>query len=313
MPSQTTRRSFLTSGIALATTLQLQRAGHALGLPASANVCQLTAEQEVGPYYVSRELLRDAIAEDQPGIPLTLHLMLLNARTCEPLPNAAIDLWHCDALGLYSGFTKQNPRGPGGPGRGGPSRGGPNDGPDGRPPGPPPDFDPQHPGNHPGPPEGMGPPPENHPPENHPTDKLTFCRGIQISDTAGAATFHTIFPGFYMGRANHIYFKVRLDSHPERQMYAEGHTAHIGQVFFPEAVTARLMQNEPYSRHTIHRTTQTEDNVFTDQHGSLSIASLRAVQHDNAAAGFAADLVASVDPTATPAPAQRGSGPPPRR
>ena len=43
-----------------------------------------------------------------------------------------------------------------------------------------------------------------------PTDKLTFCRGIQISGADGGVVFHTIFPGFYQGRTNHIHFKVRI-------------------------------------------------------------------------------------------------------
>jgi len=52
------RRRFLASGVAIASTLQLQRAAWALGLGADAQVCVLNAEQEVGPYYVADELLR---------------------------------------------------------------------------------------------------------------------------------------------------------------------------------------------------------------------------------------------------------------
>ena len=57
-------------------------------------------------------------------MPLSLRIVLLDSRTCKPVPDAAVDLWHCDAVGLYSGFTKQNPMGP-------------PPGPDGGPPGPP--------------------------------------------------------------------------------------------------------------------------------------------------------------------------------
>ena len=294
MPPQPTRRSFLTSGIALATTLQLQHAAQALGLAYAPAVCQLTPEQEQGPYYVADELVRDHIAEDRTGIPLSLRLVVLDARTCAPLSNAAIDLWHCDALGLYAGFTKQNPMGPGGPG--------------GRPPGPPPDFDPQHAGNHPGPPEAMGPPP----PINSPSDKLTFCRGIQLTTAKGAVTFKTVFPGFYMGRTNHIHFKVRLNGHPDQHTYAAGHTSHVGQIFFPEDLAIELMQHEPYRSHTIHRTSQREDDVFTHQHGSLSVARLRPVPPGPLTSGLEADLVAAVDPTANPALARRAGDPPPQ-
>lgn len=137
MHESVSRRRFLANSIALASTLQLQRAASALGFAPQATVCKLFPEQEVGPYYVADELLRSNITEQKPGVPLALRIAVLDARTCKPLPNAAIDIWHCDALGLYSGFTKQNPMGPGGPG-------------DHH--GPPPGFDPNHPGNRPGPP-----------------------------------------------------------------------------------------------------------------------------------------------------------------
>lgn len=218
-----------------------------------------------------------------------MRVVLLDSRTCRPLPHAAVDVWHCDALGLYSGFTKMDPRGPGGPG-------GP----------PPPGFDPQHPGNRTGPPGNMGPPPEN-----HPTDQLTFLRGIQLSAPDGSVAFETIFPGFYMGRTNHIHFKVRLNGSDAGNSYTGGHTSHIGQIFFPESMTAELMRHEPYSRHKIHRTTQHEDGIFEHQGGSTSVATLHPASPGNADAGFHAELIAAVDPTATPRPAHRSMGPPP--
>jgi protocatechuate 3,4-dioxygenase beta subunit len=282
-----TRRRFLVSGAALATTLQLQRAALAAGLKQEADVCRLAAEQEVGPYYVADELLRSDIVEKKPGIPLSLRILVLDARTCKPLQNAAVDIWHCDALGLYAGFTKQNPMGPGGPdGHGGP----------------PPGFEGPDPG-HSGPPEGMGPPPES-----HPTDKLTFLRGIQITDAEGAVNFKTVFPGFYMGRTNHIHFKVRVGGHADGKTYAAGHTSHTGQVFFPEHMAAELMLHEPYKSHNIHRTTQAEDAVFTDQHGAESVAKVQPLYVNNFRLGMHADIVATVDPTATPGPAQRRMG-----
>jgi protocatechuate 3,4-dioxygenase beta subunit len=294
-----TRRRFLTSTlastVAIATTLELQRAARALGFAANAEVCKLMAEQEVGPYYVPDEMLRSNITEGKPGVPLTLRIAILDARTCKPLQDAAIDIWHCDALGVYSGYTKQSLMGPG-------------MGPNG-PGGPPPGFDPAHPENRPGPP--LGPPPggpggPGGPPENQPTDKLTFCRGIQMTGADGSVSFQTVFPGFYMGRTNHIHFKVRIGGHAQGKSYAAGHASHIGQVFFPEEFSAKLMMQEPYSKHKIHRTTQAEDDVFNDQHGDLSVARLTPA---TSGAGYSAELLAAVDPTATPAPAQRAGGP----
>ncbi len=279
-----TRRSFVTTGIAVATALDLERAAQALGFAEDAGVCRLVAEQEVGPYYVADELIRSDIKEGKPGVPLSLRIVVLDARSCKPQSNAAVDLWHCDSLGLYSGFTKQNPMGPVGP---------------------PPVFDPQHAGNRPGPREGpIGPRPEN-----HPTDKFTFLRGIQVSDANGVVDFQTVFPGFYMGRTNHIHFKVRVDGLVSGNTYQAGHTSHTGQIFFPEDLAARLMKREPYSRHEIHRTTQAEDAVFGDQNGVLSIARVTFVQPDDPAGGLHAELVAAVDPSATPTAARRGRGP----
>ena len=248
-------------------------------------------EQEIGPYYIKDELLRSDITEGKVGVPLSLRLIVLDAHTCKPLSKVGVDVWHCDALGLYSGFTKQNPMGPGGP----PSGFGPD--------GPPPGFDPQHPGNHPGPPEGMGPPPEN-----HPTDKLTFLRGIQITNADGVVEFKTVFPGFYMGRTNHIHFRVRVAGQIAERTYRAGHTSHIGQIFFPENLATKLMGLPPYSEHHIHRTTQPEDDVYNDQHGEASMARVTFTDAQDVAAGVRAELMAAVDSTATPGPARRRTG-----
>ena len=292
---------------------------------ADADVCKLLPEQEVGPYYVADELLRADIREGKPGLPLTLQIAVLDSRTCKPLTNAAIDVWHCDALGLYSGYTKMDPTGFGG-------LGGPGGPPGGPPPGgPPPGFDPQsqsdgaqhpdptHPRNRPGPPEGFG-----SPPENHPTDKLTFLRGVQLTDATGAVTFRTVVPGFYMGRTNHIHYKVRLGGHtgseaamPKAGMtYLAGHTSHTGQIFLPEELAAELMRHEPYSKHAIHRTRQAEDMVYNGQHGELCIATFKPLHPGNTSVGFTAHIITAVDPTATPQPAgpgcPGGPGRPPR-
>jgi protocatechuate 3,4-dioxygenase beta subunit len=296
-----TRRSFIASGVAVASTLQLQRAARALGFAPEADVCGLAAEQEEGPYYVVDEMVRSNIVEGKPGVPLSLRLVLLDARTCKPLQNAAVDIWHCDAGGVYSGYTKQSmmqggpPGGPNGPG-------GP-DGPNGQG-GPPPGFDPQHPGDRPGPPGGMG-----GPPKNNPTDKFTFLRGIQITGADGSVNFQTVFPGFYQGRTNHIHFKVREGGSLSSKTYAAGHTSHTGQIFFPEEVNLQLMQHEPYNLHKIHRTTQAEDHVFGEQNGLLFIARLLPMHSGNFGAGIHAELIAAVDPTATPGPVQFMGGP----
>ena len=72
--------------------------------------CVVRPEQTEGPYFVDERLHRSDIRSDptdtqlRPGTPLTLQLLVsrLNVGNCQPLPGAQVDIWHCDALGLYS-------------------------------------------------------------------------------------------------------------------------------------------------------------------------------------------------------------------
>ena len=66
--------------------------------------CVLTPEQTEGPYYIPNERLRRNIAEGRPGTPLALRLSVVDASTCRPIKGAAVDIWHADAAGVYSGF-----------------------------------------------------------------------------------------------------------------------------------------------------------------------------------------------------------------
>jgi len=71
----------------------------------AANVpdCVLTPEQEEGPFYIDFARVRQDIVENRPGVPLALTIGVVDSNTCKPIHNAAIDIWHCDALGVYSG------------------------------------------------------------------------------------------------------------------------------------------------------------------------------------------------------------------
>jgi protocatechuate 3,4-dioxygenase beta subunit len=60
-----------------------------------------------GPYYVEGDKVRRNIAEGKAGVPLTLRLTVLNVSTCKPIRNAAVDIWHCDAGGVYSETSVQ--------------------------------------------------------------------------------------------------------------------------------------------------------------------------------------------------------------
>src|SRR5438132_2705299 len=66
--------------------------------------CVLTPEQTEGPYYIANEALRRNITEGRPGVPLSLRAFVVSASTCKPIKAAAVDIWHADAGGVYSGF-----------------------------------------------------------------------------------------------------------------------------------------------------------------------------------------------------------------
>jgi protocatechuate 3,4-dioxygenase beta subunit len=66
--------------------------------------CVLAPEQTEGPYYIPGELVRRNITEGRPGRPLLLRTTVVDASTCRAIRGAAVDIWHADALGVYSGF-----------------------------------------------------------------------------------------------------------------------------------------------------------------------------------------------------------------
>lgn len=83
-----------------------------------AGSCQLTTELTEGPYYFDVDSIRSDIREDRQGMPLRLAVRVREDGSCEPIENAVVDVWHCDANGLYSGFESASMGGPpGGSGR----------------------------------------------------------------------------------------------------------------------------------------------------------------------------------------------------
>jgi protocatechuate 3,4-dioxygenase beta subunit len=93
--SLTARQAFAQAGEAALATI----------LPA--NVCVLTPQAIEGPYYFDPNLVRANITEGRPGIPTRLMLQVIEAASCAPIEGARVDIWHCDATGLYSGYSGQ--------------------------------------------------------------------------------------------------------------------------------------------------------------------------------------------------------------
>jgi protocatechuate 3,4-dioxygenase beta subunit len=97
------RRSLVVLGGLAAAAL----AGGGLRVPGSQAApvsCVLTPEQTEGPYYIDGEKVRRDITEGKPGVALRLRTTVVDAATCRVVKGAAVDIWHCDAIGVYSGF-----------------------------------------------------------------------------------------------------------------------------------------------------------------------------------------------------------------
>ncbi|MER7220857.1 MULTISPECIES: intradiol ring-cleavage dioxygenase [Streptomyces] len=241
---------------------------------ASSACMSLTTEQIEGPYYIDYELFRENLVEDRAGIPLLLVLRVVDSATCKPIRNSAIEIWHCDASGVYSGYT-QNGNGGGG----------------GTPPGPPPSGTPTAPPDGPGGPGGGG---------GHatPTDDLTWLRGIQMTDHLGFVTFRTVFPGWYAGRAVHVHTKVHTGGSRTADGYTGGRTCHTGQFYFSEDSVKATAGIAPYSANTITRVTLDEDFLYpkTGAQGGLLELAYDKKHIERGVIGY---ITMAVDPSAT--------------
>lgn len=125
----------------------------------SSATCAAKPEMTEGPYFVDEKLNRADIRGDtrsgslRPGseLALTFAVSRIQPGACTPLAGAQVDVWHCDALGVYSDVDD-------------------------------PSFS---------------------------TRGQNWLRGYQLTNQSGLATFTTILPGWYPGRASHIHFKIR--------------------------------------------------------------------------------------------------------
>jgi protocatechuate 3,4-dioxygenase beta subunit len=78
--------------------------------------CVLTPQQTEGPYFVDERLNRSDIRPDpvtgtvSEGVPLKLSLQVTQVAgsACTPLSGIYVDLWQCDALGVYSDVNDRN-------------------------------------------------------------------------------------------------------------------------------------------------------------------------------------------------------------
>jgi protocatechuate 3,4-dioxygenase beta subunit len=162
--------------------------------------CLLLPEMTEGPYYLDLDLVRSDLTEDRVGAPLALTIVVADSNSCSPIQDAAVDLWHCDAEGIYSGFIAASTG------------------------------------------QGSG------------TDDTVFLRGTQITDASGAATFQTLYPGWYQGRTVHMHMKGHVG----------GNQIHTTQLFFDDAFTDQVYAaNEPYASRNDRDMLNSEDGIYS--------------------------------------------------
>ena len=69
-----------------------------------AGSCTIAPETTEGPYYLDPDSIRSDIREDREGVVMRLTLRVQQAPDCTPVKDAVVSIWHCDAVGTYSGF-----------------------------------------------------------------------------------------------------------------------------------------------------------------------------------------------------------------
>ena len=206
--------------------------------------CVLLPMMTEGPYYFDANQLRADITENRGGVPLRLSIGVVDIDECLPIGNAIVDLWHCDALGFYSGY-------------------------------------------------------------NQPAGDMTgedFMRGIQFTGADGVATFDTVFPGWYAGRANHMHLKVRFNQ-----------TTYVtSQLFFPQDIGDSIQTTyDPYRSRGANPTKNDEDGIYRSL-TNRSAVMVTMVQSDTGYSGtvtLGIQGLASAAETTLPTPTARLSTP----
>jgi protocatechuate 3,4-dioxygenase beta subunit len=77
------------------------------GTGSASGSCSSTPSETAGPFPTKNpaSLLLVDIRSDRTGVPLTIQITIQNMNnSCEPLPDAIVDIWHCDRDGYYSEY-----------------------------------------------------------------------------------------------------------------------------------------------------------------------------------------------------------------
>jgi protocatechuate 3,4-dioxygenase beta subunit len=88
----------------------------------------------------------------------------------------------------------------------------------------------------------------------------TWLRGYQLTDATGKATFNTIYPGWYQGRATHIHLEVFVSNVLKK----------TGQITFAETISDLVHQSSLYAAHGINTMRNASDGIFNNSATDLA-------------------------------------------
>jgi protocatechuate 3,4-dioxygenase beta subunit len=237
------------------------------------DVCVLTPEMTEGPFYLPLDLVRRDVTEGKPGLPLQLRVVVADlANGCAPLTNAAVDIWHCDAQGFYSGVAAN-------PGGGASAEAGAGAGSE--------TFlrGIQLTGD-----DGMA-------------EFLTIYPGWY-----SGRTVH-IHMKVHVGGAQQVFEQATPAPAPT---YEGGHVAHTGQIYFADATSDQVYETvAAYAGRDNARRTRNDQDGILDGHADEPgfIVALAPLEEGAPEKGFLGTITIGVDPSATPGPAGFGGGP----
>ncbi|KAE8881913.1 hypothetical protein PF005_g15831 [Phytophthora fragariae] len=91
----------------------------------------------------------------------------------------------------------------------------------------------------------------------------TAFRGLAPTDVDGVVTFSSVFPGHYTGRATHIHVLGSYNGTVlKNNTYSGGVGAHVGQLFFDQALISEVEAAGVYATNTQEITLNANDNIY---------------------------------------------------
>jgi protocatechuate 3,4-dioxygenase beta subunit len=179
------------------------------------HACVVRPASTAGPFYVDEKLERSDIRSDPTDgtvkqgalLALTFNVSSIAKGACTPLAGVIVDVWHCDAEGMYSDANNGK-------------------------------VD---------------------------TTGKKFLRGHQITDKNGAASFTSIYPGWYPTRTPHIHYKIRSPA------LAQSPYEFTGQMYFEEGTSDRVYAKAPYAARGKRTVSNITDWIYKRDGGRQSM------------------------------------------